>query len=82
MLSLKMLKYWKHLFDEAEKIFKNIDYKFIIHKNEVFDFFKSIKKNNEFKDDYTMFLNFIKNIDKRRNTNFIKTFPKLDSIFL
>lgn len=84
ILSLKMLKYWEHLFNEAEKIFENIDYKFIIHKNEVSDFFKSIKKNNEFefRDDYTMFLNFIKNIDKRRNTNFIKTFPKLDSIFL
>ena len=70
------------MFNEAENIFLNNDYKHIIHKNEVIDFFKSIKKPNDFKRDYSMFLTFIKNIDQRRNTNFLKTFPKLDSILL
>ena len=82
MLSLNMLKYWKQMFNEAENIFLNNDYKHIIHKNEVIDFFKSIKKPDDFKRDYSMFLTFIKNIDHRRNTNFLKTFPKLDSILL
>ena len=82
MLSLTMLKHWKQLFNEAENIFLNNNYKRIIHKNEVIEFFKSIKKPDDFKSDYSMFLTFIKNIDQRRNTNFLKTFPKLDSIFL
>ena len=39
-------------------------------------------EGDSFKDDYLKFSLFIKKIDEKRNTDFIKTFPKLNEIVL
>ena len=81
LLTSKFLKYWGDLYDEsidsfnsAKSYYKDSEY--------AEDYLNTIERGNDFKDDVSRFSSFIQKIDEKRNTDFVKTFPKLNEIVL
>jgi organic radical activating enzyme len=91
LLTSKFLEYWNDLYDESIEIFNNSKsyYKdpeyaenYINNVEKVEQLHPRRPVGESFKDDYLRFSSFIRKIDEKRNTDFVKTFPKLNDMVL
>jgi hypothetical protein len=81
LLTSKFLKYWNDLYNESIEIFNNSK---SYYKDPEYaeNYINTVEKGESFKDDCLRFSSFIRKIDEKRNTDFVKTFPKLNDMVL